>query len=54
MDPDAPIEYLTHEIERNGVAIVVRRLLTSSRRIFGDEDLTGKLDKHLGYSVRGR
>lgn len=53
LDPDAPIGYLTHEIERNGVAIVMRRLLTSSsRRILGDEDSTGKLDKHLGYSVR--
>ena len=53
LDADSPIEYLTHEIERSGVAIVVRRLLTSSsRRILGDEDSTGKLDKHLGYSVR--
>ncbi|HUH72754.1 MAG TPA: ImmA/IrrE family metallo-endopeptidase [Mycobacterium sp.] len=53
VDADAPIEYLTHEVERSGVVIVVRRLLTSSsRRILGDEDSTGKLDKHLGYSVR--
>lgn len=53
LDLDVPIGYLTHEIERNGVAIVMRRLLTSSsRRILGDEDSTGKLDKHLGYSVR--
>lgn len=53
LDPDVPIDYLTHEIERNGVVIVMRRLLTSSsRRILGDEDSTGKLDKHLGYSVR--
>lgn len=52
LDADSPIEYLTHEIERGGVAIVVRRMLTSSRRILGDEDSTGKLDKHLGYSVR--
>ncbi|PVA74081.1 ImmA/IrrE family metallo-endopeptidase [Mycobacteroides abscessus] len=53
LDPHAPIEYLTHEIERSGVVVVVRRLLTSSsRRILGDSDSTGKLDKHLGYSVR--
>jgi len=53
LDTDGPVDYLTHEIERNGVAIVMRRLLTSSsRRILGDEDSTGKLDKHLGYSVR--
>jgi len=52
VDADAPVEYLTHEVERSGVVIVVRRLLTSSRRILGDEDSTGKLDKHLGYSVR--
>jgi Zn-dependent peptidase ImmA (M78 family) len=53
LDADAPIDYLTHEIERHGVVIVVRRWLTSSsRRILGDEDSTGKLDKHLGYSVR--
>ena len=32
LDADAPIEYLTHEVERSGVAIVVRRLLTSSSR----------------------
>nr|WP_244275186.1 ImmA/IrrE family metallo-endopeptidase [Mycobacterium europaeum] len=52
-DVDVPIEYLTHEVERSGVVIVVRRLLTSSsRRVLGDEDSTGKLDKHLGYSVR--
>jgi hypothetical protein len=50
LDHDAPIGYLTHDIERNGVVIVMRRLLTSSsRRILGDEDSTGKLDKHLGY-----
>lgn len=50
---DQPIEYLTHEIERSGVVVVVRRLLTSSsRRILGDGDSTGKIDKHLGYSVR--
>jgi Zn-dependent peptidase ImmA (M78 family) len=50
---DAPIEYVTHDIERSGVVVVVRRLLTSSsRRILGDGDSTGKLDKHLGYSVR--
>lgn len=53
LDPDVPIDYLTHEVERSGVVIVMRRLLTSSsRRILGDEDSTGKLDKHLGYSVR--
>lgn len=53
LEPDAPIEYLIHEIERSGAAVVVRRLLTSSsRRIPGDGDSTGKLDKHLGYSVR--
>jgi Zn-dependent peptidase ImmA (M78 family) len=53
LDADTPIDYLTHEVERSGVAIVMRRLLTSSsRRILGDEDSTGKLDKHLGYSVR--
>lgn len=53
LEPDAPIEYLIHEIERSGAAVVVRRLLTSSsRRILGDGDSTGKLDKHLGYSVR--
>ncbi|GAB4911448.1 ImmA/IrrE family metallo-endopeptidase [Mycobacterium heckeshornense] len=53
LDPDVPIEFLTHEIERGGVAIVMRRWLTSSsRRVLGDEDSTGKLDKHLGYSVR--
>ena len=53
LDADTPIDYLTHEVEPSGVAIVMRRLLTSSsRRILGDEDSTGKLDKHLGYSVR--
>lgn len=53
LEPDAPIEYLIHEIERSGAVVVVRRLLTSSsRRILGDGDSTGKLDKHLGYSVR--
>jgi Zn-dependent peptidase ImmA (M78 family) len=53
LDADTPIEYLTHEIERSGVVVVVRRLLTSSsRRILGEGDSTGKLDKHLGYSVR--
>ena len=53
LDADKPIDYLTHEIERSGVVVVVRRLLTSSsRRILGDSDSTGKLDKHLGYSVR--
>lgn len=53
LDPGLPIEYLTHEIERGGVVVVVRRLLTSSsRRVLGDSDSTGKLDKHLGYSVR--
>ncbi|WP_016888814.1 ImmA/IrrE family metallo-endopeptidase [Mycobacteroides abscessus] len=53
LDTGVPIEFLTHEIERSGVVVVVRRLLTSSsRRVFGDSDSTGKLDKHLGYSVR--
>ncbi|MEX3755224.1 ImmA/IrrE family metallo-endopeptidase, partial [Mycobacteroides abscessus] len=53
LDAGVPIEYLTHEIERSGVVVVVRRLLTSSsRRVLGDSDSTGKLDKHLGYSVR--
>ncbi|WP_232491382.1 ImmA/IrrE family metallo-endopeptidase [Mycobacterium dioxanotrophicus] len=53
LEHDQPIEYLTHEIERSGVVVVVRRLLTSSsRRILGDGDSTGKIDKHLGYSVR--
>ncbi|MUL61217.1 DNA-binding protein [Mycobacterium sp. CBMA 213] len=50
---NAPIEDLTREIERSGVTIIVRRtLIPSAKRIFGDEDSTGKLDKHLGYSVR--
>ncbi|CDO24889.1 DNA-binding protein [Mycolicibacterium mageritense DSM 44476 = CIP 104973] len=53
LDSDVPIDFLTHEIERSGAAVVVRRWLTSSsRRVLGDEDSTGKLDKHLGYSVR--
>lgn len=53
VEPTAPIDDLTREIERSGVAIIVRRaLIPSSKRIFGDEDSTGKLDKHLGYSVR--
>ena len=53
LDADVPIEFLIHEVERSGVAVVMRRWLTSSsRRVFGDEDSTGKLDKHLGYSVR--
>ncbi|WP_218602626.1 ImmA/IrrE family metallo-endopeptidase [Pseudonocardia abyssalis] len=51
MDADVPIPYLTYELERAGVAVVMRaRRTKSSGELNWASD--GAREKHLGYSTR--
>ncbi|WP_232661240.1 helix-turn-helix domain-containing protein [Pseudonocardia sp. TRM90224] len=52
LDPDAPIGYLTYEVERAGVAVVLRarRTKSSGELEWGPGD--GVREKHLGYATR--
>ncbi|MGY1984135.1 ImmA/IrrE family metallo-endopeptidase [Nocardia gipuzkoensis] len=55
LEPDVPIPYLTYEVERAGVPVVMRlRRSKSTGSLSWDpvDDDIGLSDKHLGYSTR--